>query len=617
MQSPISRLLLCFVAAAAALPAQWSGNPAQNLAVADGIGEQVLPKLGLTRDGGCYLGWFDNRTGGYQVRLQRLDRFGNEAWAHNGIVVSANPQSTSLVDWDLICASDDSCVLTFTDTRAGGDLDVYAYRFDAAGTAQWGANGVALSNNPDFEPNPRVVEASDGDFVFTWANTVSRTLRVQRLDPQGAPRFAPDGVGYLGDTGATPGFVQMVAADAGSVILSWMRATSFSGQRHLHAMKFDALGAPVWNGGVRVALFDQASVPIAHQHRMAADGQGGAFVSWHFALGQQFLGRLHRLSAVGVELWPHNGVDVSMTTNSVFDPAMAVDPATQSAIVFWNERNLAQSAWGIGAQRLDGAGALQWGPSGIPLVPVGSVTLFAPVAAAFAGGAFGAVLEQAPGSQDKAVRVFTLDPAGATTWTGATHASTAPSDKLRLQLASTRSGAAVLAWTDLRNGPGDLFAQAIGSDASLPPVRGTELAYGCGINPANSLTADRPPAFGTVVTVAVDNPAATQAPGALPLLLLATAPAPGFPCGVSVPGFGLAVGGGPGELLLDPAALGLTVLMPPWLGPGQPSSLPFPLPYVTGLLGLSLYLQAALVDLAPAAAVPIGFTSALRWQLGY
>jgi hypothetical protein len=446
---------------------------------------------------------------------------------------------------------------------------------------------------------------------------VSRTLRVQRVSPQGTPRFAQDGTGFLGDAGATPGFVQIVASDAGSVILSWMRATSFSGQRHLHAMKFDVLGAPVWNGGVRVSLFDQTSVPIAHQHRLFADGQGGAFVSWHFAQGQQFRGRVHRLSAAGAELWPHNGVDVSTTANSVFDPALAVDPATQSAVVFWNERNLAQSAWGIGAQRLDGTGAALWGATGVTLVPVGAVTMFAPVAAPFAGGAFGAVLEQPPGGQDKAVRVFALDAAGATTWTGATYASTAPSDKLRLQLASTRSGAAVLAWTDLRNGPGDLFAQAIGSDASLPPARGVELVYGCGTNPAGSLAADRPPAIGTTIVVAVDNPAATQAPGALPLLLLATAPAPNFPCGVAVPGFGLAPGGGPGELLLDPAALGLSVLMPPWLGVGQPSTLPLPLPYATGLLGLSLYLQAALVDLAPAAAVPIGLTSALRWQLGF
>ena len=612
-----SLLLLPIAVLAAALPAQWTANPAQNLAVADGAGEQVLPKVGLTGDGGCYLGWFDNRTGGYEVRLQRLDRFGNELWAHNGIVVSANPQSTSLVDWDLITASDDSCVLTFTDTRAGGDLDVYAYRFDATGAPLWGGNGIALSNNADFEPNPRVVEASDGDFVFTWANTVSRTLRVQRVSPQGTPRFAQDGIGFLGDAGATPGFVQIVAADAGSVILSWMRATSFSGQRHLHAMKFDTLGAPVWNGGVRVSLFDLGSVPIAHQHKMFADGQGGAFVSWHFAQGQQFRGRVHRLSAAGVELWPHDGVDVSTTTNSVFDPAPAIDLASQSVIVFWNERNLAQSAWGIGAQRLDAAGAPLWGPTGVTLVAVGAVTLLAPVAAPFAGGAFGAVLEQSPASQAKSVRAFALDPAGATSWSGPVYASTASSDKLRLQLASTRSGAAVLAWTDLRNGPGDVFAQALGSDATLVPGRAATTAYGCGGNPVGSLTTRGEPAFGGSVVVALDNPVATQASGTLPLLLLATAPAPGFPCGVSVPGFGLGGAGAAGELLLDPAALGASLLLPPWLANGQRPTVAFPIPYAPGLLGLSIYLQGAMVDLAPGAAVPIGLTSAVRWQLGY
>src|SRR5436190_23038327 len=100
------------------LPAQWPSGASPNLAVADGPGEQVLPKVAPTSDGGCYLGWFDSRTGSYTVRLQRLDAGGNEQWAHNGIVVSANPQSTSLVDWDLICDRDDHCVLAFTDTRA-------------------------------------------------------------------------------------------------------------------------------------------------------------------------------------------------------------------------------------------------------------------------------------------------------------------------------------------------------------------------------------------------------------------------------------------------------------------------------------------------------------------
>ena len=60
-----------------------------------------------------------------------------------GLVVSSQPQGTSLVDWDLVHDGAGGCVLAFTDIRAGGDLDTYAYRLDAAGNQLWGANGVA------------------------------------------------------------------------------------------------------------------------------------------------------------------------------------------------------------------------------------------------------------------------------------------------------------------------------------------------------------------------------------------------------------------------------------------------------------------------------------------
>ena len=52
------------------LLAQWPTSAGANLAVADGAGEQVLPKVAPLRDGGCYVGWFENRSGSYAVRLQ-------------------------------------------------------------------------------------------------------------------------------------------------------------------------------------------------------------------------------------------------------------------------------------------------------------------------------------------------------------------------------------------------------------------------------------------------------------------------------------------------------------------------------------------------------------------
>ena len=98
-------------------PAQWTTNLAANTAIADLANDQAVPKVSARADGGCYVGWFDHSGSNYDLRLQRLDQNGYEAWPHNGIVVSNNPQASSLVDWDLITNYNGDAVLVFTDDR--------------------------------------------------------------------------------------------------------------------------------------------------------------------------------------------------------------------------------------------------------------------------------------------------------------------------------------------------------------------------------------------------------------------------------------------------------------------------------------------------------------------
>lgn len=170
--TPITSLVV-FCAAALIAHAQWSSNPVTNQPIADLSGDQAVPKLAATLDGGAWIAWFDHAGANYDVRLQRVDANGYEIFPHNGILVSGNAQNTSLIDWDLITDSFDNAVLTFTDIRAGGDLDVYAYMISPTGSFLWGANGVTLSNDANFEGNPVVAEMDDGSFVFAWSRSVT------------------------------------------------------------------------------------------------------------------------------------------------------------------------------------------------------------------------------------------------------------------------------------------------------------------------------------------------------------------------------------------------------------------------------------------------------------
>jgi hypothetical protein len=129
------------MAGATSVQAQWPSDPTTNLAIADRSSEQVLKIPVPTSDGGCYVGWFDLSGGSYAVYLQRLDRCGVEQWPHNGLLISDHPQYSALYGWDAAVDSEDNAILVFSDIRAGGDLDVYAYKVNPDGELLWGPDG--------------------------------------------------------------------------------------------------------------------------------------------------------------------------------------------------------------------------------------------------------------------------------------------------------------------------------------------------------------------------------------------------------------------------------------------------------------------------------------------
>ncbi len=596
--------------------AQWPSSPAVNFPLANLTGDQQVPKLAATPDGGSYSAWFDNSSGNYGVKLQKLDVNGFETFAHNGLTVSANPQSTSLVDWDLVADSAGNAVLCFTDIRAGGDLDVYAYCISPAGAFLWGANGVALSADAHFEANPVVAEMTDGSFTFAWSRSPSgmnSRLVVQRLDAAGTPLLGAAGIEVLGGTNDDPGFVGIVSAPSVSFILSWIRDTTpFSSPKHLWTQKFDATGTPLW-GAAPVIVYDAAALPIAYKPELMSDGQGGAWHAWHVSVGSFFQGRVQHIDALGTQVFAHNGVEISLeASRSEFNPSMVPLGATGDILVFYNKRNSAQSLWGIGGQRITATGQLAWGTNGIEFIPTDATTEEVPRAVAAPNGAC-CFVEQ--GNYSTTILGFRVDAAGVMTW-GATplmlSATVTPKDKLRA--VTSTAGSAVLAWADTRALDYDIYAQNVHLDGTLgiPPALATPYAH-C-VNPPNTLVAATPPSLGTTFIVGVDDPSNSMPAGSLSLLAVALLADAAYPCGALIPSSGMSAPGSSGELAVD---LG-TLLFPvftgaPWTGAGNPALFPFPLPNANGLLGMTLHLQGALADPVTGR---FGLTNGLRVRFG-
>ncbi len=470
---PRSAFVLPLVLLAGPLAAQWSDDPAQNLAVGAGPGEQVLAKAAPTPDGGSWVAWFDNASGNYDVRLQRFDSQGRARFAAGGLLLSDHPQSSSLVDWDLIAAAGDHAVVAFTDTRAGADLDVVLYRVDAAGSPVWGPDGIAVSSNADYEADPRLAETASGDVVVVWDSYGSpAAVRMQRYDAAGTAQLAAGGVVVAAEAGRLPGFAR-VAASGDDVIVAWVRDISFlTSVKHLRAQRFDAAGAPVWPAVVEV--FDAFNLPMGYGPQLLADGAGGGVLCWHASnpstnLYEAFV---QRLDAQGGERFGHNGVTVSTAGGTHhLAPRAAFVAATQDTYVFWNEKDASQSLSGLFAQRLDGNGVRQWGGGGLQLQALSTAQWQPPSAFATAAGAT-AVLTWSPTPSwgTDLVQAYHLDAAGAQPWGGPRDLCTLPGVKsVRHAVAAAADGRAAVFWEDDRNGDDDLYGQNLLPDGALGP----------------------------------------------------------------------------------------------------------------------------------------------------
>jgi len=451
--------------------AQWSSDPAANLPIVTKSGEQVIPKVAAAPDGGTWVGWFDHASGNYDVYCQRLDASGAPQFPAAGLLVSNHAQSSSLVDWDLICDKAGDAVLVFTDVRDGGDLDVFAYRISPAGAMLWGADGVQLSANNDYEPAPKVCQASDGDFVFVWARLPSAGdggIMMQRLTPAGAPQLTAGGLLVVTQPGEDPGFCDVEPADGGSVVVCWLRdISSFASPRHLRARKFSSTGTPLWP---QVSVYDALSLPIGYQPGLLSDGAGGALLWWHVSsLSGVYGSYVQHLDASGTELFPHNGRPVAATATNHISPTLAYPSPGGDIYVFWNEENTLQSQWGVYAQRFTAGGVPQWGAGGLPLVAVDTVFKGPPRAVPYAGGAGVFWYDEPTGvfGKDRALGLR-VNATGSTPWGAApvVIASTL-STKSRLPVAIDCAGVTRVIWEDDRNGTPDVYGQAVRADGTL------------------------------------------------------------------------------------------------------------------------------------------------------
>ncbi|MFN8178745.1 MAG: FlgD immunoglobulin-like domain containing protein [bacterium] len=455
------RFLLGLAVSAMALPAyaMWSSDPATNLSIADAASDQAQPKIAPTSDGGCYISWFDGIGNGYDVRVQKLDVFGNEVFAHNGVLV-ANLSLSSTTDYGIDVDAAGNALLTFQDDRFGG-LQVTAAKVSPAGALLWGVNGIQLTSTADFVANPKIAGTSDGACVVAWLQ--NSVVKLQRLDANGAPIWGTV-LTLTPPTGSY--FTSDLHAFGTDVVFSFVHQTGgFTSPKHLLAQKIDATGALLW-GASHVAVFDGGSLQFGNYPAFVPDGSGGGVFFWYNTASPQLQSYAQHILANGTEAFPHNGTPVSAdVSRGRVEPWAAFNASTNETYVFWEEENSLQSQFGLYGQKLDASGNRQWGGSGIALIPLGSTSILWIRTLLVSAGPF-VFWSAEPGANQDRLYGMRLDATGAVDIPTFNVAST-PSGKMRLFAAKDAEPMAILAWADARHDGGDILVQNVNSDGSL------------------------------------------------------------------------------------------------------------------------------------------------------
>jgi len=254
----------------------------------------------------------------------------------------------------------------------------------------------------------------------------------------------------------------MTSDGAGGVIVVWEEDFGGSTSLDIIAQRIDASGNARWGtDGVSISV-------VAGDQRfptIVADGLGGAIIAWYDGRGVDTDIYAQRVDATGSTMWSANGVPVCLAAGNQWDPVITSDDAG-GAIITWYEARY-DTAADIFAQRVNGAGVVQWAIDGVPLCSELNGQVTPVITSDGGGGAIVAWLDFRNG----VVELFSqrVSQSGMPLWADDGVRVCDGSDfQYAPDLTSDGTGGAIITWNDFRTGEGsDIYAQRINS-AGMP-----------------------------------------------------------------------------------------------------------------------------------------------------
>jgi len=437
-------------------------------------GSQGSTQIAPDGAGGALIVWSDNRKGygnydSLDIYGQKVSVNGETQWGLNGVLVcgALGDQVSPVVCKD----GAGGAIISWLDIHSGSQYRVYAQRVSAGGNVCWAIGGVALSSGDGDEGSVHIVSDGQGGAIIVWDRYYNyyTGVRAQRVNADGDLLWGPDGIMLASDVDSPPG---VVAAEDGSggVLAAWI----LSGWDDVIAQRVDGSGNLLW--GPEGAPACTGYPPSPNNVVIVSDCAGGAIVAWDdIRAGASAIYAQH-INAGGNVLWPEGGALVcgAEYPGSIGQeyPAIASD-GVGGAIVTWFDRP-SNSAYSLNiyAQRIDGAGALVWPGSRVPVCTASGSQWLPQIVSDKSGGAIITWSDERDESYEGDIYTQRVSAGGEALWTTD---GVAISKAIDLQknpvLIEDGSHGAIIAWDDLRTTDYfDVYASRVAANGTTDVV---------------------------------------------------------------------------------------------------------------------------------------------------
>jgi hypothetical protein len=188
---------------------------------------QTDPHLVTDGSSGAIISWPDKRAiGDWDIYAQRIDEWGSVQWTVDGVAIcsaSLSQDYSRLVSDNL-----GGAIISWQDNRAGVK-DIYAQRISGGGVIYWTVDGEAICAASGNQANPEIVSDGASGAIITWIDyRTENDIYAQRINAAGSAQWTTDGIAVCTEANDQDD-VRIVSDGSGGAIVTWedVRSGSF------------------------------------------------------------------------------------------------------------------------------------------------------------------------------------------------------------------------------------------------------------------------------------------------------------------------------------------------------------------------------------------------------